>query len=129
MAPYRKREPKHINKELKLLPLLWGKRFPILIRVSKERTSLIGARMKLNLIRWPHRGRTYIESDRMMSSVPMESADQTAGAEGHASTTMVVLPRSPALAVRSADSMGADDVILSLSTYVLPLWGELLGAT
>ena len=49
-----------------------------------------------------HRGRTYIESDRMTSSVPMESADQTAWVGGRASTTIV-------------DSIGADDVILSLS--------------
>ena len=38
-----------------------------------------------------HRGRTYIESDRMMSYVPMESADQTARAGGRVSTTMVVM--------------------------------------
>ena len=46
-----------------------------------------------------HRGRTYIESDRMMSSAPMESADQTAWAGGRASTTMVVLTRPPPRAV------------------------------
>ena len=42
-----------------------------------------------------HRGRTYIESDRMTSSAPMESADQTAWAGFRASTTMVVLTRPP----------------------------------
>ena len=42
-----------------------------------------------------HRGRTYIESDRMTSSAPIESADQTARAGGRVSTTMVVLARPP----------------------------------
>ena len=46
-----------------------------------------------------HRGRTYIEGDRMTSSGPMESADQTARAGGRASTTMVVLTRPPAQSV------------------------------
>jgi hypothetical protein len=45
------------------------------------------------------RGRTYIESDKMTSSAPMESADQTAQAGGRVSTTMVVLTRPPARAV------------------------------
>jgi len=39
------------------------------------------------------RGWTYIESDRIASSAPMESADQAARAVGRASTTMVVMAR------------------------------------
>ena len=46
-----------------------------------------------------HRGRTYIESDRMTSSAPMESADQTAWAGGRASTAMVVHDTPSARAV------------------------------
>ena len=44
-----------------------------------------------------HRGRTYVESDRMMSSAPMESADQTARAGARVSTTMDVLARPHAV--------------------------------
>ena len=60
-------------------------------------------------------GHMYIESDRMTSS-----AHQTSWAGGRASTTMVVLTRPPACAVWSADSIGADDVILSHSIGICP---------
>ena len=76
--------------------------------------------------RYSHRGRTYVESDRMTSYAPVESADQTARGGGRASTAMVVLARHPTRAVWSAESMGADDVILLLSMYVLPLWVQLI---
>ena len=51
------------------------------------------------VLRRNHRGRTYIESDMMTSSAPMESADQTAWGRGRVSTTMVVLARPPSHAV------------------------------
>ena len=54
---------------------------------------------QLTYIGGHHRGRTFIESDRMTSSAPMESADQTARAGGHVSTTMVLLARPPTHAV------------------------------
>ena len=50
---------------------------------------------KLRIIGVSHKGRTYIESDRMMSSAPMESADQAAWPGGRASTTMVVQTLPP----------------------------------
>ena len=57
------------------------------------------------VVRLYHRGRTYIESDRMTSSAPMESADQAARPGGRVSKTMVVLCDIFAFGTSSAERL------------------------
>ena len=59
--------------------------------VSVEKTTSATYEATIKEVSQSHRGRTYIESDRMTSSAQMESADQTARAGGRASTTMIVM--------------------------------------